>query len=149
MARGTCIPRPQGTLWIRKTVLGWLTPQGYWRESKLKHTPSFPMKQKWLFTCLGTSAWGSGFTFATHLEAIEVLSGNKGMKIPPLYSPFPSLQLAGTSQEETHTLHWSPDYCNFFPGNSSRPPGLETTRVYNCGPTGLYIFEYLKRCLRI
>ena len=49
-------------------------------------------------------------------------------------------------RKKVHTHVWSPNFCNSCEGDTSRSPGLEASRVYNCSPTGLYIFTYLKYC---
>ena len=61
---------------------------------------------------------------------------------PPLASPL----LTGTSQQGAYTLVWSPDACNCCPGDTSRSPSLEVSRVYDCSPIGLYTSAYLKSC---
>jgi len=48
--------------------------------------------------------------------------------------------------ERSYTCIWSPDVCNYSPGDPSRRPGPEASRVYEGGPTGLYIFAYIKSC---
>lgn len=66
-----------------------------------------------------------GFGFGTHLEAMEMLSGNTGQMIPSLCSPSALLQLTDISQKRVCTLIWSPDFCNCCPEGTYRSLGWE------------------------
>ena len=131
-------------LWQSETVLGRLPSSGHCTDSKLKHTPS--LCEKGLFTCPGASAWGTCFKFVTNLKGRVVLSGNVGQGMPPPHSPSALLRLTSTSQKGAYILIRSPNFSNCHPRDTSRSPGLEANRVYNCGPIGLYIFAYFESC---
>ena len=85
------------------------------------------------------------FRFATYLGSGGAFRECKqGDTI--LSTPLASLQVNNTSQKEVYIFIWSPDFCNCCPGDTSRFPGLEISRVYNCRPRGLCVFVYLKSC---
>lgn len=46
-------------------------------------------------------------------------------------------------------MHLKPEVCNCHPEDTSRLPGLEVSRVYDCSPRGLYIFTQFKSCYLI
>ena len=62
-------------------------------------------------------------------EAMEVLSGNVGQRMPWLYSPLASLQLTSTYQKIVYTLVWSPEFHNCHLGDTFISPGLEDSRA--------------------
>lgn len=133
--------------------LGLKQRDNYWQATTTQRTDwnTHPVScEKDLLTCPGTSAWGTGICFTTCLETMEVLPGNIGQKTPSLWSPSALLQLAHTLQKRAYTLIWSSDFCNYCPGDICTSPGLKVSSVYNCSPTGLYIFAYLKSyCLML
>ena len=59
---------------IRETVLDKLLPPGHCTDSRLRNIPAFLWKG--LFTYPAISAWKDHFRITTHLEAMEVISGN-------------------------------------------------------------------------
>lgn len=125
-----CIPESHRTNNQRESSRT-LPHPGQCTNSRLKHNPSL---RTGLFTCSGTSAWGAGLGFPTHLEAMVVLSGNSGQGTSSLYCFYASLQLAGTFQRKVYALVWSFKFCNSNPGNTSKLPALEASRVYDLGP---------------
>ena len=60
--------------------------------------------EKGLFTQSGTSAWGTGFRFHTHLVAKEVIPVNLSRETQSLCTPLALLQLNKASQKGANTL---------------------------------------------
>lgn len=75
--------------------------------------------------------------FSAHLEAKEALPGNVSRETPSLCTPSALLQLSESPQKGAYTLIRSFDFCNCHPGDTSRSPGPEASRDYNCDLTGL------------
>ena len=97
--------------------------------------------ERYLLASPGDLALEAGFGFGTHLEAMEMFSGNIGQMIPSLCSPSALLQLTDISQKRVCTLIWSPDLCNCCPedtyrslsSGSQRGLRLQSHRIiYNC-----------------
>lgn len=123
---------------------------GHCRDSRLKHT-KIPLWKRPIYLS-GASNWGTGFRLVTHLACSEALSGNVGSEILPLCSPLASPHFAGTSQKEAYTIVWSPDFYNCHPGDTSRFPGPEVSKVYSYSPIALYIltlFSHPRSCLKV
>ena len=104
--------------------------------------------RKGLFAFQRALARGAGFRSGTHNTwgPTEGLSGNIALGTPTLCSPPGLLQLPGVYQKGAHTHFWSP---GFLPATQGTPPhhlALVASRAYTCGPTGLYIFAFLKSC---
>lgn len=78
-----------------------------------------------------------------------VLPGNVSRKAPSLYTPLASLQIDKTPERSLCT-HMDPQFCNCCPEDTSRTPGLEASRDYDCRAKGLHMFIYFKSyCLRV
>lgn len=111
----------------------------YRQQSETQPQPlNRPIYLFWNFSLRGRPG------FPTHLEAMVVLSGNSGQETSSLYSPYASLQLAGTSQRKVYALVWSLKFCNSNPGNTSRLPALEASRVYDCGLSRVHTWAYFE-----
>lgn len=118
---------------IEDTVLGRLLPP--------EDCPNSNSCAKGLVCCNWSFILGVGCRFPTQ---------GTGQRIPSLSSPLASLLVTGTSQKRAHTLIWNPRFFSCHLENISRLLSLKGSRFYNCSPTGLYIFAYLKSCsLRI
>lgn len=142
VAREACVLGSHGTVTIIETALGKLPPLRHCTDSRLKHISVFlwkrPMHWSW-------GSRGTGLRFVTHLAATECPE-KVGQGMPALCSPSALLWFASNSQKRAYTLVWSPKYCKYHPSCSSRSPGLEVSRIYDCSPTELYIFEYFESC---
>ena len=84
-----------------------------------------------------------------HLVAFRAAVKDHGLWTPSWHGPSALLQLPAVPQKGAYTLVWSPNFCSCCPGDTSRSFGLEASRVYHYGPTGLYIFAYFKTYLPI
>lgn len=129
---------PRGTAFLgpmRQTVLGRLPSPRDCTDNRLKP----PLVFLWKNCSLRV-----GFRFTTHGRATEVLSVNIGWRIPSLSSQLASPQPAGTSQKEAQTFLGIPEFAIVPKGRSSRAPGLDASRVYDCSLPWLYIFAYLE-----
>lgn len=99
-----------------------------------------------LFTCLGASAWGA------HFRVCYTSRGHGGTRRECRPRDTIFVFSLGFTTAHQHLLerslytHLKPWFSNHCPGNTSSLLGLETSRVYNCGPTVLYIFTNFKSC---
>lgn len=85
-------------------------------------------------TCPGASGWGAHFRF--------ISSKSHGGTISALFFGF---SLAPMRNDLTHTTI-ALIFANCSQKDTFRWPDLEASRIYNCSPTGQYIFTYLKNC---
>ena len=136
-SRGDCVSGPCGSETIRETVLGRVSSPGHFIQSRLKHASSLTVKNAYLLVLVHQPEGQA--SDLPHLEVTEVLSGNIVQG-----TPLALLQFIGTSKIRPHTLIWSPDFCNWCQGDTSRSPSLKAKRAYERRFTGLYIFAYLK-----
>lgn len=71
---------------------------------------------------------------------------HRGKETPSLNLHLASPQLADTSRKGDYTFVWSPDFFLLSPRAHLQISWPGNEQVYNCGPTGLYTFAYLKSC---
>lgn len=134
MAREECVPGPRGSESMRETVHG-TTPKAVHRQET--ESPC-PMQRP---VCLSWS-FGSQGTLQDHPTSRGYRSALREHR-PSLCFLLESLQLTSTFHQ---VFIWSPKFCNCYQEDTSKSPGVESSRVYDCRPTELYIFENLKRC---
>lgn len=136
-----CVPGSHRTVTIGDTVLGRLPPEGHCPYSRLKHMPSLSVKET---SMLILEFWGMLLLQHTSRGAEEILSGNTGLGTPPLHSLSALPQLTGTLQKGVYNLVWNLDFLTLV--GQLEITGLSWPVGLACGPTGLYIFAYIKSC---
>jgi len=144
VARVDCVAGLHGTETIEEIVLGKLPLPGHSTNIRQIHPPC--SCKKGLFIHLGALARGVGFRYTIHLKTMEELLENIGQRTPPLYSPSASLQLTGTSQKELIHSSGALIFSTVSKKTSLNHLVCRPRRGYDYGPTGLYIFAYIKRC---
>ena len=126
------VPELHGAVIISCTVLGRSPPPGHHTDSRLKYIPVFLWKRPVYL------AWS--ITLRDRLHIFRTPRGQGGTprecKQGNTIFVYPSalLQLNETPQKGAYTLIRSFDFCNCHPGDTSRSPGPEASRDYNCDP---------------
>ena len=146
VTRGACVSGPHGTETIGESVLGRLPPPKHCTESRLKHTLSLPVKKTYLLVQI--------FSLRDGLQACHISKGYRNaLREHRLRDTIflLSLGLVAVHQKGAYTLIWSLNFCNCHQGDTSRSPGLEPSRVYDCGaieplPEGLVSNQPETRC---
>lgn len=122
VARGACVPGAHRTVAIGERVLGRLRSPGHCIDSRLRHT-SQGFCEGGLFVCPGALAWEASFRFGTHIVAYSSALKEHRLWMPSWHYPSAFLQLTGISPKRAYTLDWSPDFCDFCPGDTNRLSG--------------------------
>ena len=94
--------------------------------------------EKGLMACPGASGWGAHFRFISSKS-----HGGTECRSTLLWLCCNSL--APMRNDLTHTTI-ALIFANCSQKDTFRWPDLEASRIYNCSPTGQYIFTYLKNC---
>lgn len=93
--KGIAFLGPMGLKQSERQSLASYYPMALHRQQTKTHLQS--SCGKGLYSCPGVSAWGAGFTFATHAEVAEAPPRNMGWKKPYLHSPLALPQFVDTS----------------------------------------------------
>lgn len=123
VAKGVGVPELQGTIISNQKDSSWQATTSRALHRQQTETPTVSMK-----------------------KAQESLPGNISRQTLSLCTPLASLQFDKTSRKGAYLLIWSSSFWNSHPEDTSSSPNMEANRVYNCGPTGLYLFAYFKKC---